>query len=432
MSFRPLEIDGRFAHPPDARVRFGARELTARTGEPLSITLLAHGIYALGRSGKYHRPRGLFCGRGSCGNCLARLDGEANARLCLEPAHDGQRLAAQNVLGSARFDLLQAIDWLFPHGLDHHHLMVQSTLLNDVTVRVARQLAGLGKLPDAEVADVQVEARSVDVAVVGGGPAGLAVAAAARDRKLSTVVFDLRDRGHPGVIGGAAVLGLYDDRELLVAARRQLYRITATTLVLATGAHELPPACPGNDLPGVIALRAAEEALELGVLPGRQLVVALEPEADPSLVRRAARLAVQAREAGASVEATCGPLSVPGVPAAAALAAVEGTQRVRGARPQGEAAAIPCDALVWCGRTAPAYELARQLGLKAPFDARRGAFVPVCDADGRTERPGVLIAGEAAGVAPEEAASHGARVGAALVRERREAESAPAYERSLS
>ncbi len=80
--FRKLEIAGWFTSPPDAVIEVDGKSYSARAGEPLALTLLAHGVYVLGRSTKYHRPRGLFCGRGTCGHCLAQVDGQPNQRLC--------------------------------------------------------------------------------------------------------------------------------------------------------------------------------------------------------------------------------------------------------------------------------------------------------------------------------------------------------------
>jgi sarcosine oxidase, subunit alpha len=432
MSFRPLEIDGHFTEAPPAHVVFDGKRYTARPGEPLAMTLLAHAVYVLGRSGKYHRGRGVFCGRGSCGNCLARLDGDANVRLCLAPAHDGQVVSSQNVVGSARFDLLQTIDWLFPNGLDHHHLMVESHLLNQAAVRIARHLAGLGELPAARIGDgsVAVLQHAVDVAVVGGGPAGRAVGAAVRAAGLSALVLEVQASDEPDVHDATAVLGLYDDTELIAARADSLLRIRLRALVLATGAYELPPACPGNDLPGVLSLRAGESAMRLGIVPGRRVVVAVESGSDGATHERAQGLVNALLAAGAEVQATIGPHHLAGGRLhAEALEAIEGSSRVRRVRTSGSAEQVGCDAVVWCGRTAPACELARQLGISTSFDTGRGAFVPRAQADGRTSRAGLFIAGEAAGVDAALAAEHGAQVGAAVAATLATARLAAAVER---
>ncbi len=421
MGFRPLEIDGRFVAAPTESVSFEGKGYSARAGEPLGVTLLAHGIYVLSRSPKYHRPRGLFCGRGSCGNCLAQVDGRANVRLCTAPASVGHaaEIVTQNVLGTAKHDVLHGIDWLFKGGLDHHHMMTRSLALNRLAVRMARKLAGLGELPrEVRVEGQPPERRAVDVVVVGAGPAGRAAAEATRARGLDTVLADALP-GAGELWSSAPVLGLYDDRELLVVRGDKLWRLEARAIVLATGTYDPPPPWEGNDLPGVFARRAAELILEHGVLPGRRLVVGLHaPDADGAAELRAAALALVAKlaAAGATIVAAVGGLAPSGVASrAASPVALLGTNRLTGVR-LADGSELDCDGFVHCAPGAPAFELARQMGLETRFVVGRG-FVPAAEDDGRTARRGLYLAGEVTGRSRREAAEHGERVGAAVASE---------------
>src|SRR5687767_11657190 len=70
-------------------------------GEPLAVALYAAGVRLLGRSPKYHRPRGLFCGSGHCGSCLMRVDGRPNVRACVTPITADQRCERQNAFPDA-------------------------------------------------------------------------------------------------------------------------------------------------------------------------------------------------------------------------------------------------------------------------------------------------------------------------------------------
>lgn len=416
VAYRKLEIEDFFKGPPDCVFRFDGKAYTARRGEPVAISLLAHGQYILGRSLKYHRPRGLFCGRGSCGNCLARVDGRPSERLCVTAAKTGTTVEAQNVAGKAAFDLLAAVDQVFPHGLDHHHLMVHSGTLNRLTVSVARRLGGLGRLPDESppFEPQEPELLTTDVAVVGGGPAGRAVAEVTKQRGLHTVVFEARPAALPGVRCGAPVLGLYDDSMLLVASGGGQCRVQSRAIVVATGAHEQPPGCVGNDLPGVFSRRAAEAALAHGVLPGRRVVVAVDAGSGDGLAAQADALVSAVTAAGATVTGVFGSGADTGGGTDAPLERVEGSRQVRGACARG-APAVRCDAVIHCGRPAPAYELPRQMGLEAPFVPEVGGFVPEHQPDGSTARPGVFLAGEVAGRPAAEAAEHGQQVGETVV-----------------
>src|SRR5262249_55981452 len=85
----------------------------------------------------------------------------------------------QNTFPAGEVDLLAMADVVFPRGLDHHTLMTSPRPLNQVMQRVVRQLAGLGTLPDPEIAERPIPPivdRRPDLLVVGGGPAGLAAA----------------------------------------------------------------------------------------------------------------------------------------------------------------------------------------------------------------------------------------------------------------
>ena len=421
MPTRRLEIEGRHASPATVPVSFDGKTFMARPGEPWAVTLLAHGVYTLGRSSKYHRPRGMFCGVGSCGQCVARVEGLPNVKLCRSVCVADATAQSQNTLGNARFDGLEAVDWIFAKGLDHHHLLVQTGLINRVAVAMARQLAGLGRLPARPAVPKGAEPQRVhvQVAVVGAGVAGRAVATVTRRHGLDTWLLESGPSIQSDVRAEHHVLGFYDDQELLVTTPGGLLRLRADAVVLATGGYELPPPCPGNDVPGVMGRRAAELALQWGVLPGRRVAVALPPNADAAVQRQARQLVSRLQRAGATL------VQVIGLGSSVPRAAVTGTRllRIEGAAPElqvhSDASTVDCDALIWCARPAPAYELARQMGVDTPFNADLGGFVPVAAADGSTAQEGVYIAGELAGMEAFQAAPHGELVGETLAQHMR-------------
>ncbi len=162
-------------------LRFDGHVIRGFAGESVASALFASGARVLSRSLKYHRPRTFFCMEGHCGGCLVRADGVPNIRSCVTPCTPGAEIEGQNAYPSPELDLFGAVDFLFPRGMDHHTLMTGSSILNNLASKVVRQLSGLGKLP-AKVATALPEVRSmkVDVAVIGGGPAGLAASTAAR------------------------------------------------------------------------------------------------------------------------------------------------------------------------------------------------------------------------------------------------------------
>src|SRR5205085_5681101 len=129
-------------------IDFEGRAIRAFEGEPVAVALHAAGIKVLGRSSKYHRPRGLFCLEGHCASCYLRIDGRPNRRACMTPARADLRCERQNAFPSAHVDLLHAADWLFPEGMDHHTMMTGSRVGNRLFLKLVRQMGGSGTLPD--------------------------------------------------------------------------------------------------------------------------------------------------------------------------------------------------------------------------------------------------------------------------------------------
>src|SRR5206468_8059245 len=119
----------------------------------------------------------------SCGQCLMRIDGLPSLPACRVRVAEGMRCERQNGPLGVENDLFRAADFLFPEGLDHHHLMVRSRLLGRVALEIARRLAGLGELPSQPRTAGQGELRVVRLAIVGAGPAGLAAARVARSEE---------------------------------------------------------------------------------------------------------------------------------------------------------------------------------------------------------------------------------------------------------
>src|SRR5260370_27657393 len=130
------------------RISLDGDAIDAQQGDTIAAALLRAGVTTFTRSIKYHRPRGPFCLQGTCGQCLMRVDGVPSLPACKERAQESMICERQNApLGLAESDLFRPADFLFPQGLDHHHLLAQSRLLGRVALEVARRRAGLGELP---------------------------------------------------------------------------------------------------------------------------------------------------------------------------------------------------------------------------------------------------------------------------------------------
>jgi sarcosine oxidase subunit alpha len=390
------------------RIFLDGDPIEAQPEDSVAGALLRAGVTTFTRSIKYHRPRGPFCFAGSCGQCLMRIDGVPSLPACRVQAAEGMRCVRQNGPLGVENDLFRAADFLFPEGLDHHHLLVRSRLLGRVALEVARRLAGLGELPDEARSAVRGELRTVKLAIVGGGPAGLS---AARMAAAGTLLIEREprvggapllfgdaidvDAGRAEVLLQAECVGLYANDTslpgnalLAVRHRDRLSAVVAERVIVATGGVSQPLPFPGVDRPGVYAARGL---LALSARVGVKLAVVGEGE-------EAQRCAGALSRRGYEIA------MVPGVPRRALGNPVKAVDTASGDR-------IRCDAVAIAIPPAPLHELATSVGAQAHFD---GVGFPVeTDGEGRTSVPWLFAAGT---VARKDAARSGGAAGSAACR----------------
>ena len=156
-------------------------------GDTLASALLANGVHLVGRSFKYHRPRGIFGAGSEEPNALVQLGSggltEPNARATAVELYEGLSAASQNCWPSVRFDLWALNDVLaplFPAGFYYKTFMWPQSWWRRVYERMIRRAAGLGRAPREPDPDRYEHMHAhCDVLVVGAGPAGLMAALAA-------------------------------------------------------------------------------------------------------------------------------------------------------------------------------------------------------------------------------------------------------------
>ncbi len=425
-------------------ITLDGKSVEAEAGASLATALVGAGHLALARSSKFHRPRGPHCLRGGCDGCLMRVDGVPNVMTCGVPATQGARVERQNVVGVGDVDVMRATDWFFKKGINHHELLTGVPGIQKVMISFARRVSGLGELPDETLPPrASVETRTVDVLVVGAGPAGLAAARSLASRKLSVLVVD--EQPEPGgsllsfprdataPLGGGAPIAVEPLRRWLVdealAAGAELLpravvwgvlegfdwlveiegkgllRVNARAHVIAAGAHDASPAFAGNEIPGVISARAAGRLLRDGVLIGEDVLVVGEGPF-------ATAFAAAAAKEGARVSAV----------ALADVVEVHGMSAVKEATvrtPLGREQKVDCDAVVIDAPPSPSFELAAEAGAEIRHDD--AGYSPRVGEDGRVVRSGLprplFALGEVTGAAfaPERFAERAEQVAAALV-----------------
>ena len=296
---------------------FDGEAMRSKAGDTLAAALLRNGVRLVGRSFKYHRPRGVMAAGVEEPNALVTIGiggrTESNTRATDVFVYEGLVARSQNRWPNLSFDVGAALGLaapLFAAGFYYKTFFgpPQRWLRYEALIRRA---AGLGPAPvDADPDSFEHRAAFCDLLVVGGGPAGLAAAAAAalagvrvllveQDAELGgTLIADGGDlaaittaRDAIAGAGGRIVTrttasGVWDHGFVTLSQRvaepgqpaqlaQRYWQVRAKRIVVATGAIERPLTFAGNDRPGVMLARAVRTYIRrFGVLPGQRVVIA--------------------------------------------------------------------------------------------------------------------------------------------------------------
>ncbi|EKT4483994.1 (2Fe-2S)-binding protein [Pseudomonas putida] len=410
------------------RFQFDGQACQGFAGDTIASALLGNGRWLLSRSFKYHRPRGPLSMAGQDANTLVQLPDEPNVLADLEAACEGQVVAGQNFNGSLEQDrdaCLGKFSRFMPVGF-YYRSFYKPKGMWKVWEPLIRKKAGLGVLDLGFKPQYYDKAYLfVDVAVIGGGPAGLRAALDAANAgakvllieqqpvlggSLTYARFDIAGtraaslrqellaaiEGHPNiqVLLDATCNGWFTDNYLPVIQHKRLYKVRASRCLVAAGSFDQPAVFRNNDLPGVMLTSAAQRLMKLyAVKPGQRAVI-LTGHDDGYLA------ALDLQEQGVAVAAV---VDMRAAPADAALAAElkrrdipvylgstvyealheAGMRHVNGVdiRPitgQGKVGPhglhLACDLLCMSAGYMPVYQLLCQAGGKLAYDVNRDEF----------------------------------------------------------
>ncbi|MCF6445406.1 sarcosine oxidase subunit alpha family protein [Nereida sp. MMG025] len=340
---------------------FNGKRLKAYEGDTLASALLANDQMLVGRSFKYHRPRGVVASGAEEPNALVNLgEGhrfEPNARATTTEVFDGLKAGSQNHFPSLEFDvgaINQHLSRFLPAGFYYKMFIHPRPLWKHVYEPFIRQSAGLGKAPDAETRDPDTYEyfhAHTDVLIIGGGVAGLTAALAAGRAGAQVILCEqTADWGGRAAVDGDEIdgmpveewiknalqelesmknitlrtrmmgAGVYDHGYVLCyerltdhigpseGPRHRLWKVRAKQVVTATGAIERPLSFAGNDIPGVMLASAVRDyAINYGVSAGDRTVVVTNND-------DAYRTAIAMLDAGLSVPAVIDVRATPDTP----------------------------------------------------------------------------------------------------------------------
>ncbi len=304
------------------RFTFDGKIYQGYKGDTLASALLANGVHLLGRSFKYHRPRGIVAAGADEPNALVTVQRDharttPNVKATQVELYEGLIAESQNRWPNLRFDvgaLNTLISNFIPAGFYYKTFMWPRQAWGKFYEPFIRGVAGLGVAPtEADPDRYSQRFAHCDVLVVGAGRAGLAAAMEAAEKGLRVLICDEQNMFGGSLLSNADVqstesllqtmeklhqyskvtclkrtiaFGYFPHNMIGLCerltehlpnpakgdVRERLWQVRARHVILATGALERPLVFPGNDRPGVMLAGAARTYLNrYGVLPGKNI-----------------------------------------------------------------------------------------------------------------------------------------------------------------
>ncbi len=412
--------------------RFDGRSFKGFEGDTLASALLANGERLMGRSFKYHRPRGVLTAGSEEPNALVELRQgnrqEPNTRATVAELFEGLEAKAQNAWPSLRFDAMAVNDRFsnfLTAGFYYKTFMWPKPFWEKVYEPIIRKAAGLGSISFEEDPDLYDKGfLHCDLLIIGAGPTGLAAALTAGRAGARVILADedFRMGGRLnaetlalGDVSGAdwatetlaelasldnvrlmtrtTIIGAFDHgtygavervqdhlpQAVAEKPRQILWRIYSRRAMLCAGAMERPIAFADNDRPGVMLASAVRSYVNRWAAAPAQQVAIFTNNDDGH--RTAADLIAKGVNVPAVIDVRADAPAVAGTELLAG-AEVIGTQGRLGLTSitvrlaNGQTRKIMCGALAVSGGWNPNVHLTCHQRGRPQWDAELAAFVP--------------------------------------------------------
>lgn len=291
---------------------FDGKAYRGWVGDTPASALWAAGAHVLGRSFKYHRPRGVLSMANHDVNTMMQTGARLNLRADVEPLEAAMALTSVNTAGGAsgdRLRFLNALGGFLPVGF-YYKAFHRPKALFPFWERVFRRMTGLGTL-DFNAPHIRTPKRYdfCDVLVVGAGPSGLHAALAAGRAGAKVVLVDENARigGSLGYQRGGSIEGLemlrglerdlaelpnvsvraatlaagyYADHWIPLVDAKRMTKLRARAVICAGGVFEQPAVFRNNDVPGIMLASAAQRLLYRYAVKPMDKAVVLTANAD--------------------------------------------------------------------------------------------------------------------------------------------------------
>ncbi len=306
---------------------FNGKKYFGYEGDTLASALLANGVHLVGRSFKYHRPRGFFGAGVDEPYAIVQMNRnnevDPNVRATEQELFEGLEAKSVNCWPNVDFDIGAINNFLnkfFPAGFYYKTFMWPKSFWYKIYEPIIRKAAGFGAASikhDKERYEHKYE--YCDLLIAGSGPSGLASAYAAAQNGARVILAEDKSRfggslltsdvtignqsgqewaekiiselkSMPNVVvkNRSQVFGYYDHNMLVMSERvsdhlpktdkyipkQRLWYIRAKEVVISSGSIERPLVFGNNDAPGVMLSSAAKEYLKIyGVLVGKKPII---------------------------------------------------------------------------------------------------------------------------------------------------------------